>query len=179
MSDVETHNPYAPPAAHVASPADTGLKRRSVWLMVLLIFVTLGIYYPVWFWRRRAGLNRLDSSKKLEVWPLAVFTVYFVAATLMGIVTTPEDLFGDAAVVLRGVELGIGVMMIVQCFRIKDIIEDHAQGPGDAPRDEMFKPPVKLSGLMTFFFSIFYLQYVINRHLARLQSATAVKLDTV
>jgi len=36
-----------------------------------------------------------------------------------------------------------------------------------------------LSGLATFFFSIFYLQYVINRHLARLQSATAVKLDTV
>jgi hypothetical protein len=164
MSDVETHNPFAPPAAPVASAADTGLKRRSVWLMVLLILVTLGIYYPVWFWRRRQGLNRLDSPRKLEVWPLAVFSVYFGVASLMGIVTTPEELFGDAAVVLKGVELGIGIMMIVQCFRIKDIIEDHAQGPDDAPRDAMFTPPVKLSGVMTFFFSIFYLQYAINKY---------------
>jgi hypothetical protein len=164
MSDVETHNPYAPPAAHVASPSDTGLKRRSVWLMVLLFIVTLGIYYPVWFWRRRKGLNRLDSPKKLELWPIAVFSVYFVVGSLMGLLGNPYEIFGDAVILLVGVRLGIGIMMIIQCFRIKDIIEDHAQGPDEAPHDEMFRPPVKLSGLMTFFFSIFYLQYAINRY---------------
>ena len=164
MSDVDTHNPYAPPEAHVATPADTGLERRSVWLMVLLIFVTLGLYYPIWFWRRRNGLNRLDSPKKLEVWPLAVFTVYFVAASVTGIVTTPDELFDGAPLVIRLVELAVGIMMIIQCFRIKDIIEDHVQGPDDTPREEMFRPPVKLSGLMTFFFSIFYLQYAINKY---------------
>jgi hypothetical protein len=54
--------------------------------------------------------------------------------------------------------------MIVQCFVIKDIIEDHAQGPGDPTERGLFTPPVKLSGLMTFFFSIFYLQYAINKY---------------
>jgi hypothetical protein len=47
---------------------------------------------------------------------------------------------------------------------IKDIIEDHAQGPGDPTERGLFTPPVKLSGLMTFFFSIFYLQYAINKY---------------
>jgi hypothetical protein len=167
MSDVETHNPYAPPTAHVASPADTGLKRRSVWLMVLLIVITLGFYYPVWFLRRRQGLNRLNSPRKLPLWPMALFAVYFVVVFLMGLVTgaTPDQTFGaGAGLLIRLVELAVGIMMIIQCFRIKDIIEDHTQGPDDAPRDELFTPPVKLSGLMTFFFSIFYLQYAINKY---------------
>ena len=167
MSDVEAHNPYAPPAAHVASPVDTGLKRRSVWLMVLLVVVTLGFYYPVWFLRRRQGLNRLDSPRKLALWPMALFAAYFVVVFLMGVATgaTADETFGpEAGLVIRVVELAVGIMMLIQCFRIKDIIEDHAQGPDDAPRDEMFRPPVKLSGLMTFFFSIFYLQYAINKY---------------
>ena len=164
MSDVEVHNPYAPPGAHVASGRDLGLERVSVWLMVLLIIVTLGIYYPVWFWRRRNGINRLDSPRKLDLWPIALFTVYFVVASLMGLVGNPYEIFGDAVILLVGVRLAVGIMMIVQCFRIKDIIEDHAQGPDDAPRDELFTPPVKLSGVMTFFFSIFYLQYAINKY---------------
>ena len=167
MSDVETHNPYAPPEAHVASPADTGLKRRSVWLMVLLLIVTLGFYYPIWFLRRRKGLNRLDSSRKLRLWPFALFATYFVGAFLLGLVPrrTVGEIFGFGVWdYLRALQLGMGIMMIVQCFRMKDIIEDHAQGPDDAPRDELFRPPVKLSGLMTFFFSIFYLQYAINKY---------------
>lgn len=166
MSDVETHNPYAPPAAHVASPAGTGLKRRSVWLMMLLIFVTLGFYYPIWFLRRRPALNRLNSSTKLALWPIAVFAAYFVVAFLTGVLTaaTLPDHFGDLADMLRVIDLGLGILMIIQCFRIKDIIEDHAQRPDDTLRDDMFKPPVKLSGLMTFFFSIFYLQYAINKY---------------
>ena len=154
MSDVEVHNPYAPPAAHVASPADTGLTRRSVWLMVLLTFVTLGFYYPIWFLRRRQGLNRLDSARKLELWPSALFAVYFLVAFLSPLVmgATLEEHVGDAAALLRAVDLGLGIMMIVQCFRIKDIIEDHT---GES---------ATLSGVATFFLSIFYLQYAINKY---------------
>src|SRR5262245_31967789 len=67
MSDAESYNPYAPPTASVASvgAAASGLKRRNLVVMFLLIIVTLGIYYPVWFFRRRPGLNRLDSPRKL------------------------------------------------------------------------------------------------------------------
>lgn len=169
MSEVETHNPYAPPAAPVASVRDhTVLEHRSVWLMLVFVLCTFGLDHPVWFFRRRRGLNLLDSPRKLPMWPLMLFAGYLVTAFVIGLMTggsTVEEAFGvEAAMALRIAQLIMGVLMIMQCFAVKDIIEDHAQGPDDASRDEMFKPHVKLSGLMTFFFSIFYLQWAINHY---------------
>jgi len=53
--------------------------------------------------------------------------------------------------------------MLFQCFRIKDILEDHIAGPEEQTPSPLLAPPVRLSGLMTFFFQIFYLQHIINR----------------
>ena len=176
MSDAEAYNPYAPPTAQVAASGATGagLKRRSLVVMFLLLIVTLGIYYPVWFFRRRRGLNRLDSSRKLPLWPLVCFALDFALEVVVGIAAgseTPEEAFGyEVAIVMRLLQLATGILMIVQCFAIKDIIEDHAHGPDDAAGDSaMFRPHVKLSGLMTFFFSIFYLQHAINKYVVDVQ----------
>jgi len=169
MSDVNTYNPYAPPTAQLgAGVEEYGLKRRRVVVMVLLVIVTLGIYYPVWFFRRRAAINRLDSPRTLPLWPLVTFASYFALQVVLGLLAgdaTPEEAFGPGvAIVLTLMQLAVGILMIVQCFTIKGIIEDHAQGPNDATERGLFKPQVKLSGLMTFFFSIFYLQYAINKY---------------
>ena len=45
---------------------------------------------------------------------------------------------------------------------IRDIIQDHATPPPDP--DQRFVEQVQLSGVMTFFFSIFYLQWAINKY---------------
>ena len=77
---------------------------------------------------------------------------------------SPAQLIGPGASIVLGlVRLAVGILMLVQCFIIKDILEDHLAGPDDASH-LMFEGRVKLSGLMTFFFSIFYLQHVINRY---------------
>jgi len=169
MSDVHTYNPYAPPTAQLATGAEeAGLKQRRVVVMVLLVIVTLGIYYPVWFFRRRPGLNRLDSPRKLPLWPLVTFASYFALQVVLGLLAgdaTPEQAFGPGvAIGLTLLRLAVAILMIFQCFAIKDIIEDHAQGPDNATGRGLFTPQVKLSGLMTFFFSIFYLQYAINKY---------------
>ena len=44
------------------------------------------------------------------------------------------------------------------------MIEDHATPESDS--GPMFVERVELSGVMTFFFSIFYLQWAINRYVA-------------
>jgi hypothetical protein len=169
VSDVAARNPYAPPTADVAETATaTGLKHRSVVVVFLLAIVTFGLYYPVWFFRRRSGLNRLDSSRKLALWPLVTFAVFlafqFVLAVAAGD-STPEEKWGSGvAVLLMLWQLGVSILMVVQCFVIKGIIEDHAQEAGGDAERGLFKPPVKLSGLMTFFFSILYLQYAINKY---------------
>jgi hypothetical protein len=166
-------NPYAPPKAPVAdgsSASPTGLRRRRVITMIVFTIVTFGLYYPIWFFRRRVALNRLDSPRKLRLWPLMVFCTVTAIDIVVAIVSgpaPPEQTIGGAAVTLLTiVRLAAGILMVVQCFIIKDILEDHLAGPGDDVSQSLFVEHVKLSGLMTFFFQIFYLQYVINRYVA-------------
>jgi hypothetical protein len=168
-------NPYAPPKAAVADvAAPTGLKRRRVITMIAFVFLTLGIYYMVWFFRRRGGLNQLNSSRKLELWPLLAFTADYVVEIGFGLAAGEQPVevaFGPtAAGLLTLARLAVGVVMIWQCFIIRDIIEDHV-APADASLQPMFavERVRQLSGLATFFFSIFYLQYAINRYIVDAQ----------
>jgi len=161
-------NPYTPPQVRVADPPATshGLKRRSVLLMILFMFITFGVYYPVWWFRRRPGLNRLNSPKKLAVWPLALMTALWVIQFGVGLISglrPGEEVIGAGGRLLVSIfQLAVGIVMVVQAFKIKDMIEDHATT--DDESGPMFGTRVQLSGLMTFFFSIFYLQWAINRY---------------
>ena len=170
-------NPYAPPKAAVADLAAIGLKRRSVILMLLLSLVTFGLYYSIWFLRRRPALNQLDSPRKLQMWPFIVAMVWFVVSFCVGIangLAGPGGAIGEGTtLVLIVVRLAVGILMVVQCFFTKDILEDHFSGPGDQAASSMFSGAVQLSGVWTFFFQIFYLQYAINRHLAGAPSPAA------
>lgn len=168
-------NHYAPPKAVVVDLSSTGLKRRSVILMIVLSIVTFGLYYPIWFLRRRTALNRLDSPRKLRLWPFMVFLAWFVFQFIVGMAVAPMprgQVIGQPAdLLLTLVQLAVGILMLVQSFFIKDILEDHLAGPGDHVPDRLFDDTVKLSGVMTFLFQIFYLQYVINRHIVGSKSS--------
>lgn len=166
-------NPYAPPKAVVADHPGSaiGLKRRSIAMMLVFTIVTFGVYIPVWFFRRRAALNRLDSPTKVQLWPFVAFVSVIVLGLAVDVVSAPLP---AALVIGRGPALllslarfAVAILTIVQYFRIKDILEDHIAGRGDEAGSVLFAAErVRLSGLMTFFFSIYYLQYVINRHIA-------------
>ena len=169
-------NPYAPPKAAVdnqSSRSSTGLKRRRVIVMIVLTFVTVGLYYPIWFFRRRDALNRLNSPRKLRLWPLVIFCATTVVDAVVVVVSAPAppaQIIGAGANTALGlVRLAVGILMVVQCFIVKDILEDHLAGPEDNLSNSMFSERVRLSGLMTFFFQIFYLQYVINRYMVEPQ----------
>jgi hypothetical protein len=133
--------------------------------MIVLMVVTLGVYYLVWWYRRRPGLNRLNSPDKLHLWPLLLLTAQYVIQFAIGLATgeaTEEEVLGETGVVLVALfQFLVAVVMIVQAFRIKGMIEDHA---ARTQSESMFAGQVELSGLMTFFFSIFYLQWAINRY---------------
>jgi hypothetical protein len=162
-------NPYAPPKAVVADVSSADLKRRSVILMIVLSIVTFGLYYPIWFLRRRAALNRLDSPRKLRMWPFVIFIVWFVFQFMLGIAegSAPRgQAIGEgAALFLNLVQLAVGILMVVQSFFTKDILEDHLAGPEDHVPSLLSGDTVRLSAAMTFLFQIFYLQYVINRYI--------------
>jgi Domain of unknown function (DUF4234) len=148
----------------------TGLKQRSLLLMIVLAVVTFGLYYPIWFLRRRAALNGLDSPRKLQRWPFLLFLAFVALKFIVSIASgsaRPEQTIGaGGALLLNLIQLAVGIVMLVQCFFIKDILEDHLAGPEDNISSSILSDRVKLSALMTFFFQIFYLQHVINRYIA-------------
>jgi hypothetical protein len=146
------------------------LKRRSILLMIVFAVVTFGLYYAIWFLRRRAALNRLDSPRKLGRWPFLIFIAFvvfqFVVNIASGSAPLEQTIGAGGSLLLSLFQLAVGIMMVVQCFFAKDILEDHLAGPEDNLSSSILVDRVKLSGLMTFFFQVFYLQYVINRHIA-------------
>jgi hypothetical protein len=148
------------------------LKRRSLVVMIVLFVVTLGLYYPIWFLRRRAALNGLDSPRKLQRWPFLLVFAFFVFQSTLAIAYAPEEVPGEGSLLFSLVRLVVALLIVVQCFIIKDILEDHLAGPDDTISNSVLSDRVRLSGLMTFFFQIFYLQHVINRHIASLAIAS-------
>lgn len=153
------------------------LKRRRVVTMIVLMIVTSGLYYPIWFLRRRAALNQLDSPRKLRAWPFLILLALAVSQAVLAVATGEariEETIGvGAALLLTLTQLGVAILMWFQCFFIKEILEDHLGGPTNRRQDPFSPEKVKVSGLLTFFFLIFYLQYVINRHIAALTSIQA------
>ena len=126
--------------------------------MVVLTVVTFGVYYPLWFLRRRAALNQLNSPKKLAAWPFMLLLAFLVSQIILALASDPEAPAegSTGGLIFRLVRLAIGLLIVVQCFFIKDILEDHLSDHEAVP----------LSPIMTFFFQAFYLQHVINRHVA-------------
>jgi hypothetical protein len=148
------------------SPAALELESRSVVLVVALTLITLGLYYPVWFMLRRSGINSLHSGEKLGVLVFALaIALQFLALVLIlsqGYLTSPEIgwlRFFDSAVSLLAV-----ILLVIQSFKVKRILEDHAaeSSRGLFGGSISLAQESSLSGVATFFFGIFYLQHKIN-----------------
>jgi hypothetical protein len=147
-------HPYAPPQHAGIARNEPELKKTPVLLVIFFTFISLGIYIPIWFLRRRKALNHLapeDASVDLVTFGLVgLFAVSYVlgfyqgAAIEWGQVLTPTWQFA-----IQALDLISRLFIVVASFRVKTILEGHY--------------PDRLSAVGTFFFSIFYLQYRINR----------------
>lgn len=142
------------------------MKRHNIALMVLLSMVTGGIYYPIWFLLRRDDINKLNANEKLGTVPFvllaALFGILFVVNAIRAI--APSEIADG----LWGLGLmAAGIVLLVQCFKVRRILEAHLQ---ESLRDLSDQPHLRhsesaLSGVAVFFLSIFYLQYVINKRI--------------
>lgn len=131
---------------------EQSFKKKSVVLMVILSIVTYGIYIPIWFLKGMAALNNLKSKLKVKK---AYFIVVLVLAIISLLLLVPPLMFGVSSSIGQmvdkidsAVNLMFGIAILAVSFDIKRILEDHFG--------------IKLSGIATFFFTIFYLQYKIN-----------------
>jgi hypothetical protein len=94
--------------------------------MVLLLIVTAGIYYPSWFLLRRDGINSLNANEKLGTLPFIVGIVLFVVIFVLDIISTTTA-SESADVGSRIVQFAAGILLLIQCFKVRRILEAHLQ----------------------------------------------------
>ncbi len=165
LDEAQPQSASAQPASKEYAPlADAGILG-----MCLLTLLTAGLYAPIWFLIRRRALNNLHSREKLEAWPVSVALAALVASLCLPLLGSLKwgswvEVENAFPLLHPGILLVAGLILIVQCFKVRRILLDHL-----APRQEaMFSAGIRMqheelfSRMGTFFFGIFYLQHKIN-----------------
>ncbi len=128
--------------------------KMNVILLFVLTFVTIGIFAPVWFLRRRDWLNRLSAARKLgSGLPMFVAIIYGIAAIMFFTLDETAYEFGEG--IGNIISLVGGVCIVVLAFQVRRILIQHY--------DDKLDIHIGFSGLGTLLFTIFYLQHKINR----------------
>jgi len=176
------------PLTQVVSDANTmaspKFKKRNVVLVAFWVILTCWIYAPIWFLRRRESINCLQSDKKLGMIALILFLLVTVGGFISYLSQIDTDqianimligtITGDTSFVFKeAFNAGSGehdldapmtdeeatsamfwcsIIFLLQflSFRVRRIMKDHF-------KDESF------SKLATFFFTLLYLQFKMNR----------------
>lgn len=148
----------------VASSAPEGLKRRNVALMIVLVLVTFGLYYPIWILRTRRGLNNLNARGEVGATAsVALLALYLVWAALdlgsavLRMSGNAEQPWAALKLMATITSLPASILWLVLIFRVRYMLEEHLV--------RMTSDSFHLSGILTFALSIFYLQHVINTRL--------------
>lgn len=133
------------------------LKRRPVLLIVLLTFVTAGIYPAVWFLTRRRYFNDLGASEKIGIG----FLIFLIVISSLGVLTiaVPGFIEGFAEEFARAdllpmakrldwaerlIALFESIGVIVLAFKVRRIFDEHF--------NIKLRRSVKFSKAATFFF---------------------------
>jgi len=137
------------------SPSTPELKKMNVLLLIFLTVITLGIYIPIWFLKRRKAINTLQSKKKLGS-TVFIFNIALQSINLLYfLISLTGELPEMSREVERVIDALIAIPLLVQSFKVRRIFHDHFS--------LYFKGGPRLSGLATWFLQIFYLQHKINK----------------
>lgn len=166
MSALDSKEPVPGASMNPPQPAAPEFERTGVALVVLLTVITFGLYYPLWFMRRRTGINGLKSREKLG---FGVFAVVFGVLLLDLLLNAAQGYFTFLGINWLRVTDGMvwvvsGVLLLVQAFKVRRILEEHlAHSEGGAMAGStLLTRESSPSGVATFFFGIFYLQHKLN-----------------
>ena len=134
-------------AAPALQPERVPLPANLHWGLVLLLdIVTFGLFSIPWGFVQASWARKLDPTNKA----LTMMGIY-VGSLVLVVVLSMEKSF---AALTSLAQLGGAICFIVGMFQIKSAMEDHFSSTENIG--------LKLSGVMTFFFNIVYLQYHIN-----------------
>lgn len=123
-------------------------------VLLLLVVVTLGLFGTIWAFVQASWVRKIDQQSKA-----ILFLVISVASNLVGSVLNAAQ----EPLLALPILLGSLVFMFVAVFAMRASIERYY--------NTVEARGLKLSGVMTFFFNIFYFQYHLHRILQEKRSA--------
>jgi hypothetical protein len=129
------------------------------WALVLVIGIfTCGLFSIVWMFVQAAWMRKVNPNSKALFYYIAAIVLYPVLigleiASYVAVKNgTPSGVFSALYLVCA---LAVFVLMLVAIFTMRSDMEEHFNGPEPIG--------LSLSGVMTFFFSIYYFQYHFSR----------------
>ncbi|MBM3200610.1 DUF4234 domain-containing protein [Candidatus Woesearchaeota archaeon] len=123
------------------------LKEMSVFWLFILSCITLGIYNARWFSKQKDGINSLRSDEQISGGTIIFLWILQIVIAFLVLTSKGQP---NSVVAFRFLCSAVNSILIwVLSFKIKRMLEQH------------FKQ--SLSGVATFFFVFYYLQYKINR----------------
>lgn len=141
-------------------------KKISVLLVLVLTIITFGIYYPVWFLKRRDALNNFKSEVTLNKGVFIGLIVISVISLLLAFVSGFAEGMYEEGLLASNIspildafgnvlDLVYVIIMIIECFKVRRIFAEHF--------NDYLNIEIPFSKVATFFFGVLYLQYKINR----------------
>lgn len=137
------------------------LEKMSVVKLVILTAVTGGVYTAYWFLKRLDAINSLNSEHRVGqgVFGFIIAGCLVNAAIVFYLAFAGPGLEEGFALRLLNTSnllgLAVNVAVLVQTFKVRRILLDHYV--------VHLGREVGFSWIFTFFFSVFYLQFKINR----------------
>ncbi|WP_077339907.1 DUF4234 domain-containing protein [Pseudocolwellia agarivorans] len=160
MSDTEitpeTENAFEAPKADLSAPATDSpilqMERFSAWGVFGLSIITLGLYYLYWLYTRVNKINTLSKVAKGNIIALYIYIAANIVSNICQYALDPTNIVIAIVIMVAGLVGLVAYVMTVFSARkaLSEVINEGSQ------------EPVKLGGILTFFFSAIYFQYKIN-----------------
>lgn len=130
----------------------------NVFLLFIITFITLAIYVPIWFLRRRDWLNHLSAATKELGSSLAIFVLIIYCIAVILLFVPLEVLEYEVRRSINTLISLVGVACIeILAFQVRRILIQHYNDKFGMNMN------INFSGWLTFLFTIYYLQYKMNR----------------
>lgn len=145
---------YGAAPAAAAGPVPTDLH----WALVLLLgFITCGLFSYVWLFVEAAFVKKIvPQSKGLMMYIVAVGGIFVLQFVNIGVsIANRGEPNPAVALLVAALILGCCVLLIVGNFTLRSDLEDYYNSTENIG--------LQLSGVMTFFFSLYYFQHHFSR----------------
>jgi hypothetical protein len=158
-----TDSPYKTPESHLAQSISNknvqNLGRFTAWGVFGLTVITLGIYPIYWMYSRAKIINSIHEEKISSA-----VLILFVVVEILWYSSVFFSVSGAVIQVGGVIAVVNSVLYLIVLFTIRNRLRDIVNRSGTKQ--------YKVGIVLTFFFSVIYLQYKINKCIDELQPDT-------